>query len=190
MSMKSKSLLVGLAVVLTGSLLGCDQKQTDDLLAVYRSHAIEAQGETGTFMKGDMSASSMDTMLTHAGAHLDEMHSVRMKMSDQCHMASACPGSGGATGEMSGNHMNGGQYLDGNQMGSLADKETHAQNAMDEMDTACTEDAADLHACMQDHGEIVDGIFQDMVDYCSAMMNGEPDASDEMGPGMMDGGRM
>lgn len=181
--MKRNVLMLGLIVFGAGVLAGCD-KEEEDLLAEYESHALRAQDETESFIDGEMTRSSADELRDSIGDHLKEMHAIRMTMMEHCRQAASCPVGGGATGEMDGDQMNGGQFLDPEEVHEMSRREEQAQTILNDMSKSCIGESVEAHSCWEDHGMMMGESFGEMADACDAMMtmmDGHRDSSSGMG---------
>lgn len=187
--MKRNVLMLGLIVLGVGAMSGCDKdKEDEDLLAEYESHALKAQDETESFTNGGMTRSSAKDLHDSIGHHLKEMRSIRMTMLDHCRQAEDCPIGGGATGEMDGSHMKGGQYLDAEHIDAMGRREEQAQTILNDMNESCIGESVEAQTCWGDHGTMMGESFGEIVDACDAMMAMGDDhmgSSSGMGSGMM-----
>ena len=187
--MKRFGFQMGALLLAAWMAFGCDDKG-DDLLVDYQSHALEAQDETSEFKNGDMTTRSMETMHQNVRGHLGEMIAIRQTMMSRCGQAESCPEGGGATGDMDGSRMHGGRYLAPRHLDEMSEREEKAESTMGEMGEICSIESEEASDCMEEHAEMMDGTFDEMVDACSEMMDDHMGSSGGMGSGMMGSGHM
>jgi hypothetical protein len=171
--------------------VACNEPK-DDLLANYQAHVSEALEEVGQFRENGMNWDSKTMMEHNVGDHMNNLSEVRGKMMEQCKMDRHCSDGGGATGEMDGGHMSGGQYLDPSRMTWMMEKEQEVSDEMKSMDEHCDGQSENVEACWDEHTDIMEGTLDDMAQACSDMISGNKDNKEMMdgGAGMMGAGGM
>jgi hypothetical protein len=184
--------MTGFRIVLLGAglfglaqLLGCNSgTEAKDSLAAYRGHVESAQMDLDAENPGE-SADYLARMHRMMEGHLDEMASIRGRMSNACTDLADCEDGGGATGNVDHGCMHGGHMLSRGDMDLLHHGEESILGAMHQFSDQCAADPSQCDdAHVDEHRGQIENLLTDMLDICDEMMSTDVDMGDDGHVGM------